>query len=67
MHVTCFSSTAELPSQCKRYAACTGYAIGFDRDALQAWCTARAVSLFPIIYDPCRQTNLIKEFFENEK
>jgi hypothetical protein len=37
-HIACFSSTAELPSQWVNYAKCTGFAIGFDRTALQKWC-----------------------------
>ena len=66
-HITCFSSNADLPSQWRCYANCTGYAIGLNRAALLAWCLARGISLIPMIYEPPLQTTVIREFFEREK
>jgi Protein of unknown function (DUF2971) len=66
-HIACFSSNPDLPSQWKHYAKCTGYALGFNRSALQSWCLARNISLFPVLYDSTLQTAMIKEFLEKEK
>jgi hypothetical protein len=71
-HIACLSSTSELPSQWKTYAKCAGYAIGFNRAALQTWCNAcgvagSGVTLFPVIYDASLQTKLIREFLDREK
>ena len=71
-HIACLSSSDELASQWKRYAKCEGYAIGFNRDSLQAWCNACGlagfgVTLIPMIYDAKLQTMLTREFLEKER
>jgi hypothetical protein len=66
-YIACFSSTAELPSQWRNYAKSAGYAIGFDYNLLQTWCTSRGVVLFPVIYEGSRQSSMITRFFDREK
>lgn len=66
-HIACLSSTAEEPRQWRNYAKCMGYAIGFDRAALDAWCLSQNVSLFPMSYDCSRHIGMITRFLDKVK
>jgi hypothetical protein len=67
-HITCFSSTSELPSQWYGYASAgTGCAIGIDQKSLRTWCNERGVSLVPMIYNRSRQEEMLTDFFEAER
>jgi hypothetical protein len=66
-HIACFSATGESSDQWKSYAKCEGFALGFDRLALQNWCLEIGVALFPVVYCASKQRELIQDFLDKEK
>lgn len=66
-HIACLSASAEVPSQWKDYAGCTGYAIGFDQHALGKWCASRNIALLPMNYELSVQQKILREFLESER